>query len=86
MSPRSVAKINGNPIKSIYVYLRPEVLLLDEPFSALGAFTRVDLQDHFLALWADSRPTPVHATHEVDEAMVLADRETKAAAGQAMWW
>jgi sulfonate transport system ATP-binding protein len=53
---------------------RPEVLLLDEPFSALDAFTRIDLQDHLLALWADVRPTLVHVTHDVDEAIVLADR------------
>ena len=53
---------------------RPEVLLLDEPFSALDAFTRVDLQDHLLALWADVRPTLIHVTHDVDEAIVLADR------------
>ena len=52
---------------------RPEVLLLDEPFSALDAFTRVDLQDHLLDLWADQKPTLVHVTHDVDEAIVLAD-------------
>jgi sulfonate transport system ATP-binding protein len=50
------------------------VLLLDEPFSALDAFTRVDLQDHLLALWADAKPTLVHVTHDVEEAIVLADR------------
>ncbi len=53
---------------------RPEVLLLDEPFSALDAFTRADLQDHVLALWADLKPTLVFVTHDVDEAIVLADR------------
>lgn len=52
----------------------PEVLLLDEPFSALDAFTRADLQDHLLTLWADSRPTLVLVTHDVDEAIALADR------------
>jgi sulfonate transport system ATP-binding protein len=53
---------------------RPEVLLLDEPFSALDAFTRVDLQDHLLDLWADLKPTLILVTHDVDEAIVLADR------------
>jgi sulfonate transport system ATP-binding protein len=53
---------------------RPEVLLLDEPFSALDAFTRVDLQDGLLDLWADLKPTLVLVTHDVDEAIVLADR------------
>src|SRR6476660_5745692 len=53
---------------------RPEVLLLDEPFSALDAFTRVSLQDHLLDLWSYFKPTLVLVTHDVDEAIVLADR------------
>ncbi len=53
---------------------RPHVLLLDEPFSALDAFTRVDLQDHLLDLWSDTRPTLILVTHDVEEAIVLADR------------
>jgi sulfonate transport system ATP-binding protein len=53
---------------------RPQVLLLDEPFSALDAFTRIDLQDHLLDLWADTKPTLILVTHDVEEAIVLADR------------
>jgi sulfonate transport system ATP-binding protein len=53
---------------------RPQVLLLDEPFSALDAFTRADLQDHLLDLWADVKPTLVMVTHDVEEAIVLSDR------------
>ncbi len=53
---------------------QPEVLLLDEPFSALDAFTRTDLQDHILDLWREDRPTLVLVTHDLDEALALADR------------
>ena len=53
---------------------RPQVLLLDEPFSSLDAFTRADLQDHLLDLWADLKPTLIMVTHDVEEAIVRADR------------
>jgi len=49
-------------------------LLLDEPFSALDAFTRADLQVHLLDLWAELKPTLIMVTHDVEEAVVLADR------------
>src|SRR3979490_2948557 len=51
---------------------RPQVLLLDEPFSSLDAFTRADLQVHLLDLWAELKPTLIMVTHDVEEAVVLA--------------
>jgi sulfonate transport system ATP-binding protein len=53
---------------------RPKVLLLDEPFSALDAFTRRSLHEHLMTLWQESRPTILMVTHDVDEAVALADR------------
>ena len=52
----------------------PQVLLLDEPFSSLDAFTRMRLQDHLVAAWMRYRPTLVLVTHDLDEAVYLADR------------
>ncbi len=52
----------------------PQVLLLDEPFSSLDAFTRMRLQDHLIAAWRRYRPTLVLVTHDLDEAVYLADR------------
>jgi ABC-type nitrate/sulfonate/bicarbonate transport system ATPase subunit len=52
----------------------PQVLLMDEPFSALDAFTRMRLQDHLLAAWQRYRPTLLLVTHDLDEAVYLADR------------
>ncbi len=52
----------------------PEILLMDEPFSALDAITRGSLHELVLALWQELEPTIVMVTHDVDEAVVLADR------------
>lgn len=51
----------------------PKVLLLDEPFSALDAFTRASLHEHLLALWERTRPTMIIVTHDIDEAILLSD-------------
>ena len=53
---------------------QPQLLLLDEPFSALDPFTKMDLHDHLLRIWADDRPTLLLVTHDLEEALVLADR------------
>jgi sulfonate transport system ATP-binding protein len=52
----------------------PKVLLMDEPFSALDALTRASLHDHLLGLWEAQRPTLILVTHDVEEAVALADR------------
>jgi len=56
---------------------RPEILLLDEPFASVDALTRAELQDVLLRLHGDAerrRVTIVHVTHDIDEAVYLADR------------
>ena len=52
----------------------PGLLLLDEPFSALDALTRIEMHDLVLSLWREHRPAVLLVTHDVDEALKLADR------------
>ncbi|MGE0097785.1 MAG: ABC transporter ATP-binding protein [Hydrogenophaga sp.] len=52
----------------------PDVLLLDEPLSALDALTRANLQDEIVRIWSEDRKTVVLITNDVDEALMVADR------------
>lgn len=54
--------------------VNPSILLMDEPFGALDALTRVQLQDQLLATWSAERRTVMFITHDVDEAVYLASR------------
>lgn len=54
--------------------IRPEVLILDEPFGALDAITKEELQEELLQIWEDHRITVMMITHDIDEALFLADR------------
>ena len=52
----------------------PEILLLDEPLSALDALTRANLQDEIVEIWSEDKKTVVLITNDVDEAILMADR------------
>lgn len=52
----------------------PDILILDEPFGALDAITREELQDELVKIWEEHRITIMMITHDIDEALFLADR------------
>ena len=54
--------------------IRPEILILDEPFGALDILTREELQEELLAIWREHRVTVLMITHDIDEAIFLSDR------------
>ncbi|GAA4988793.1 ABC transporter ATP-binding protein [Kitasatospora paranensis] len=61
----------------------PEILLMDEPFSALDVQTRQIVQDELLALWELTRPAVVFVTHDLEEAIALADKVVVLTVGPA---
>ena len=52
----------------------PEVLLLDEPFGALDAITKINMQNEILRIWESEKKTMVMVTHDIDEAVYLGDK------------
>jgi NitT/TauT family transport system ATP-binding protein len=71
-------ELSGGMLKRVAVATvfanSPKVLLLDEPFGALDYVTKLQLHQVLLRLWGEHRPTVLFVTHDVDEALLLADR------------
>ncbi|MEM7177757.1 MAG: nitrate ABC transporter ATP-binding protein [Pseudomonadota bacterium] len=75
---RKPAELSGGMRQRVAVAralaMDPEILLMDEPLSALDALTRANLQDEIVRIWEADRKTVVLVTNDVDEALLVADR------------
>ena len=67
------ARSGREAIELVVAHL-PDILFMDEPFAALDAFTRYRLQDEVLRIWQAKKPTIIFVTHDIDEAVYLAQR------------
>ena len=63
---------------------RPDVLLMDEPFASVDAQTRMSLQEELTRIWQSRRPTILFITHDVSEAVFLADRVVVLSQGRVL--
>ena len=81
-------ELSGGMLKRVAVATvfanSPKVLLMDEPFGALDYVTKLQLHQVLLSLWSRHRPTVLFVTHDVDEALLLADRIVVMKVGQVV--
>ena len=52
----------------------PKILFMDEPFNALDVITRANMQDEIIRIWQEYKKTVIFVTHDIEEAVYLADR------------